>query len=426
MEMRRFSTSSCLGFCAISSVLALIIISKNASGEPLPAEAKQTACLYDVNLDLLYLSEAKGFSTDRGMVARNAASLLGSQKSAQVRTLGLRKSVFNFEWSLPRGVAVQISLRPDATGGNGDTFVRELDIRSGRTIEPMPSIHLLDEFRFIVKKPALEVHLGVEDTVLETVRVTPELLGFGLWVRGPEKSLAAGFSAPKLINIGNQNSSDAVGFGINIISGRDERHDRRVDESSGLGESPSKRDPYWGGSAKIGLDILDGSKAVVSAAISEEREEGATAKLQWYQAGMRRSLESANLLIAMEVRQFRESYKHESTEISDVSMTSVGVTSSFAVDPIHSLLIGFWSGAGEIHPLGSTARSLAVKGAQAEIGWQWHVEKQLDLVACGSREWRRDNSDLGGSTGGFSSGDGKRSSQSRIAIQLNYKVGGQI
>ena len=90
------------------------------------------------------------------------------------------------------------------------------------------------------------------------------------------------------------------------------------------------------------------------------------------------------------------------------------------------MLLGFWSGVGEIHPDGSVARSLAAKGVQAELGWRWNVEEQLELVAVGSREWRRDAHDAGGTIGGFPHGGGRRSAQSRIAIQLNYKLGGQI
>ena len=410
-------------------LVSVAIISGPAYGQSLQIQQKQTACLYDVNLDFLYLAEAEGFSSGKAAVIPNEVNLAGAAEGGNVRTLGLNRAIFNFEWTLPRGVGVQIALRPDAIGGNGGPVVRELDVRSGRVIEPMPSIHLLDEYRISIKKPSVEVYLGVEDSVLESIRVTPEVLGFGLWVRGPEKSMAVGFSAPKLVTIGNSQADDSLGFGLSLLSGRDERHDARTAEPAHFGESPSKRDPYWGGAAKFGARVLSGSKVVVSAAMIEERQDGAVTRIQWYQAGVRRSVigsSLAGLLVAMEVRQLRESFKQESTEISDVSLNSVGITSSVILDAENSVLLGFWSGVGEIHPDGSVARSLAAKGVQAELGWRWSIEEQLELVAVGSREWRRDAHDVGGTIGGFPHGDGRRSAQSRIAIQLNYKLGGQI
>ena len=414
---------------ASAVVVGGVVKSQDASGETVAPAQQQATCNYDVDLDFFYLGEASGLSSGRSAIMPAEGKLAGASESSAVRTLGLRKSAFNFQWNSPRGVGLQVSLRPDALGASGGPVIRELDVRSGRVVEKMPTIHLLDEYRLSISKPSAQVFLGVESAVLETIRVTPELVGFGLWIRGPEKSFSAGISAPTLVNIGEAKSEDSLGFGVSLLSGRDERHDSRTEDPLDFGASPSKRDPYWGGAVKFGAHVLSGSKVVVSTAMTEEKRDGATVRLHWYQAGVRRSLVRASkpgLLLAMEMRQLRETFKRENSEISDVTLTSVGITSAIILDIENSVLLGLWSGSGEIHPEGSVARSLPVKGVQVELGWLWHIEDQLELAAIASREWRRDGHDVGGTSGAFPHGDGMRSAQSRVGVQISYKLGGQI
>jgi hypothetical protein len=161
----------------------------------------------------------------------------------------------------------------------------------------------------------------------------------------------------------------------------------------------------------------------------EERQSGTKARLEWYGLGVRRSLGGAampKVEVAMEARQLRESFKLEGTDISDVSLTSVGVTSRLFRKSDEAALLGFWVGTGDIHPDGVLSVSRPTKGFQAEAGWSWVVEDQLEFVTMVSREWRRDGLESGGTQGGFKNGTSGRSVQSRFAIQMRYNIGGQI
>ena len=56
--MKRMLTGASIVHFVLVSVA---IISGPAYGQSLQIQQKQTACLYDVNLDFLYLAEAEGF-----------------------------------------------------------------------------------------------------------------------------------------------------------------------------------------------------------------------------------------------------------------------------------------------------------------------------------------------------------------------------
>lgn len=415
---------SCLALFLGFDMLAL-------AGEVAPG--KQTAFLYDIDMDFMYLTEARGFSTPKSSISAVNFSQAGLTASGSgTGTFGLKKAAFGFEWRLPRGVGFQASVRPDAAQDRdvGTTEpTRELDTRSGRVVEEMPSIHFLDEYRLIVKKQSVEARVGVESSTLESFRVTPDLLGFGLRVRGPEKSFSAGIYAPEVFYLGESKSDDVVGFGLGVLSGRDERHDGRSGESTEIGESPAKRDPYWGASASLSANLAGQTRLALAAAMIEERQLGAKMRQEWYGLGVRRSLGGALLskaIVAIEARQLRESFRMEGTEISDVRLMSFGVTSMLYRNSDEAALLGFWVGTGDIHPEGVLSTSRSAKGFQAEAGWRWLVEEQLEFVTMVSREWRRDGAEFGGTQGGFVYGSTNRSAQSRFAIQMLYKIGGQI
>ena len=425
-------SKTCSSWRVAGLLTLLFCFDKSALAGEMTA-GREVAFLYGVDFDFMYLTEAKGLPVNKGSGAASTYKPVQLSASGDgTATFGLKKAALDFEWRMPRGLAFQATVRPDAVqeGDSGGTeLARELDTRSGRVVEEMPRVHFLDQYRLIIKKQAVEARIGVESSTLERFTVAPELLGFGLRVRGPEKSFSAGIYAPEVVFLGESKSDNVIGFGLGVLSGRDERHDGRDGETAEVGESPSKRDPYWGACASLGANLAGGTRASLAVAMIEERQSGAKARQEWYALGLRRGLDGTLLpkvVVAMEARQLRESFRIDGTEISDVTLMSVGVTSMLYRNSEEAALLGFWVGTGDIHPEGVLSVSRPVKGYQAEAGWRWLVEEQLEFVTMVSREWRRDGLESGGTRGGFLNGSSSRSAQSRFAIQMRYNIGGQI
>jgi hypothetical protein len=393
---------------------------------------KAASMFYRFDMDFFYLTELKGFSSSRNNDPQKPSIIETPAEPSQSGTFGLGKSVIELDWFLPRGTGVEIVLRPDAVKYSGQMSEPvELDTRSGRVAEELPSIHFLDEYRLVFKKASVESHLGVERSILQDFSVAPNILGFGLRVLGPMKSFAMGLSLPQAFKIGDNASgrSQEFSFGADVLSGRDDRHDGRVGVVAEVGETPAKNEPYWGAALKldgrVGYDLRFG----VTAAGAEERASGGRRYLQWYQAGLRRDVVAegnSKLLLAMEIRQLRETYDNPLTKISDVSLTSVGITSAFYWSESQAAFAGIWLATGDIHLDSTLSSSRTTRAMQFDFGWKWLIEDQIEFVTALSREWRRDGQDGGGTTGGFRHGSSNRSAQSRFALQLNYRIGGQM
>lgn len=383
--------------------------------------------LYGVDLDFLFLDELAAINRPAkidGPLPAMSTDL--DVPSAMSPTLGLRASRLNLEWRFSRGVSVQLVLRPDAAGAG--TY-REVDTRAGRVVEESPSIHFLDEYRLLYRAASSVVKFGVEREILESFRVTPDMLDFGLRVRGPEKAMVMGCDIPHLTLFDEGHSNSFMGVSIAALSGRDERHDARYQDLGGIGESPAKKDPYWGGTLATSLVFGGDTRLGLALALMEERVDGIKVRDQWYQAGLRRSVatsDGGHWLVAMEARQLRQGFHVEGTNISDVSMSSIGVTSSYERHSGEGPMLGLWIGSGDIHPLSVLSQSKPTKATQANFGWHWTMEDFIGVSAMVSREWRRDGSELGGSHGGFAHGDSHRSAISRLAVSVRYLLGGQI
>jgi hypothetical protein len=351
------------------------------------------------------------------------------QPLADSGSLGLARSSIGLGWYFPRGAGVEVVLRPD--GLNNGLAATELDTRSGSTVEEASSIHFFDEFRIIVKRPSLESHVGVVGQTLENYAVSPDVLGFGLRVQGPKKSFAAGFSSPDLFQVGTygESSKVAIGVGIDILSGRDDRHDSKTGSHRDSGERPAKREPYWGGSASLNVKFGDRLKLGFTLASLQERAETGIRQLEWLQLALRQRIEVSSfpkLLVGLEGRHLKQNYDKTETKVADVKLTSVGLTSAVDMPADEKLFVAIWYGSGLIHPEGILSSSVSATGLQSELGWSWMVEDHLELVAVASREWRRDGNVGGGSHGGFGEGAYGRSSQSRFALRISYSMGDQI
>jgi hypothetical protein len=390
------------------------------------------AFLYDVNLEFLFLDELSALNrpahVDFGNNHSKPEGLMWASTSDRTSspTMGLRLAKFGFDWRVSSKFSVELVLRPDAAG---DALVREVDTRAGQVIEESPSVRFIDQYQFIYRPSSSSVRLGVEKEVMESYRVVADTLDFGLRVRGPEKAMAAVFDMPKLFEFNQGRDGAGVGVSAAALSGRDERHDRRHYESGGSGESPAKKDPYWGVSGSVTWTLEGDSRFGIGMATIEERFDGMKVRNQWYQAGLRRDTALANggrWLLAMEARQLRQGFALEGTDISSVSLSSVGITTSYERLKGEGPMMGLWIGSGELHPVGVLSESKPAKGSQLNFGWRWQMEDSLEVSALIAREWRRDGAMGGGTKGGFVHGDSTRSALSRFAVGVRYLTGGQI
>ncbi len=415
----------------IFSFMWAVVWSVPAIGENLKPEpiGKANTLLYRFNLELLYLTDIRGFSSKSPEATLDRFQDDGFSPYADTASIGLAGSEFDLSWYVPRGAGVEIALRSDALNAGAQST--ELDSRSGQVVEAAPSVHFLDEYRIVIKRPSLESHLGVVNRTFEDYSAMPELLGFGLRVQGPRKFFALGFSTSDLFRLGSstEGGQGAIGVGFDILSGRDDRHDARTGSSSESGESPAKREPYWGGAANMSLKYGDGFKVGFTASAVQERGETGMRQVEWYQLALRRTIESTllpRLTLGMEGRQLKQTYDKAETKIANVHLTSIGFNSSVAMPGSEKLFIGVWFGTGAIHPKGVLSSAVTARGMQSVIGWSWMLEDQLELVTAASREWRRDGNVGGGSRGGFGEGSSGRSSQSRFALKIIYTIGDQI
>ncbi len=385
------------------------------------------AFLYDFAIDFLFLDELAGLNRPtKSSSSYTRMNMSGDVAQQPTATLGLRSAKFGLEWRISRKLAIELALRPDAV--NGEDY-REVDTRAGRVIEQAPSVRVLDQYRLIYRALSSTLRLGVEREVLESYRVINDTLDFGLRVRGPEKSMLAGFEIPKLVDFNQGKNGHGIGIAAAALSGRDERHNYRSQQDSGRGESPAKKDPYWGGAAGATWVMEGDTRLGLSAATMEERSAGIKVRSNWYHLGLRRHTtmsDGGRWLVAMEARQLLQVFAREGTYISDVSLSSVGLTSRYERRSGEGPLFALWIGAGELHPEGTLTESKPARGTQFNLGWQWLMEESLYVSAMVSREWRRDGQLGGHQSGGFARGSSMRSALSRFAIGVSYLTGGQL
>jgi hypothetical protein len=412
----------------VSIIFLLFSSSVFGQSEKSVPTGKASTVLYRFSLDLGLLTEVRGFAQ-----GRSARQDVGSQQdstvvSANTPSFGLSRSALDLAFYVPRGAGVELSLRPDAL--NVPANAKEIDTRSGRVIEEMPSVQLLDEYRLVFKHTQVQSHLGVISRVLDDYAVSPELLGFGLRVQGPQKSFAAGFSANDLFKTGQSSiGAHSLALSLDILGGRNDRHDARIGRSSEIGESPAKREPYWGGSFQAKLALGEALKLGIGGVTLQERAETGIRQIDWYQFAVRQKFESVipwPLQVSFEARHLRQAHERSETTISDIKLTSVGLLTSTDFRSSHQIHAGVWFGDGQMHPEGVLSNSVPVRGIQSEIGSSWFLEEQLQLTTAVTREWRRDGKFGGGYRGGFGEGQNGRSTQSRFAVRLSYKIGDQI
>ena len=420
--MGRRLLNSLITMCALELIASRMCV----AGEEIRTNNVR-AFLYEVDVDFLFLDELSALNrpskTDGYM--KNIGPITEADKSLSP-TLGLRSAELGLDWRVSAKFKVLMVLRPDAAGGG---HYQEVDTRAGRVVEESPSIHFLDQYRLIYQPSASSLRIGVENEVLESYRVVPETLDFGLRVRGPEKAMAAGFDIPKLVEFNQGRDGAGIGVSTAALSGRNERHDSRHQEAGGSGESPAKKDPYWGAAAALTWTLEGETRIGIGMATLEERTDGVKVRNQWYQAGVRKAADISSggrWLLAMEARQLRQSFALEGTEISSVSLSSVGITTSYERRSGEGPMLGVWVGSGELHPPGVLSESKPSKGSLLNFGWQWRMEDALQISMLVSREWRRDGGVGTGDTGGFIDGDSSRSVMSRMAVGVRYFTGGQF
>lgn len=414
------------GLCVIAAGMGESLFGET---EKNPNSAKATTVLYRFNLDLMYLTEFRGFSKDQGFRLDPILSRGIGNLTPATASLGLARSSLEVSWQLPRGAGVEVSLRPDAVA-TGEA-VSEIDTRSGRVVETQPDIHFLDTYRIVLKRSGIETYIGVKANVFEDFTYSPELLGFGLRVQGPRKSFGLGFKSSDLFGGGGDLNyrHTRVAVAVDVLGGRSDRHDSKVGSTNDIGESPSKKEPYWGGSIQAKINYGDGLRLGGGGISVQERAESGLRQIDWYQFAIGHNFGASNslpLLIAMEARHLKETYQKSEAKISDVFLTSFGLTSSLGMRSSERVLLSVWLGNGAIHPEGILSSSVSAKGLQADIGWRWMLDEQLELTTMASREWRRDGKPDGGSRGGFGDSKSGRSTQSRFALRVSYNIGDQI
>ena len=386
--------------------------------------AKQPSLLYKVDAEFTYLDTFPGSQSLSTSTADDSTE--GDSGADPSPTLGLRRAAFDLEWQMPRGLSLFVSLRPDAgTGGDDKAQRREVDTRAGRVIEESPTVHLLDEYRVTYRARGAETRFGVERYAVSPYRLSGEILDFGLRPRGPEKVFAASVFVPTIYEA---QSGGKLSLTASAIGGRDERSDSRYGGTGGAGQSPAKRDPYWGGVSQVEYSLPDVLRTGLAFAFLEERKSGIKIKNGLYQFGIRRSIDSdatTSLSLAVEARQLRQSYELEGATIADQSLSSIGLTGLIGRKSGEGVLFGVWSGTGNLHPEGLLTNSYATRGQQVVGGWQWLLEDVLRVSAHVAREWRVDHGSEGRG-GGFADGDDHKAAINRIAIDARFLLNGQI
>jgi hypothetical protein len=415
-----------LGF-GIPALIATFIFSARPAQSAALTSGKRESVLYNIDAGFLYLSPYPG-SQGKSAASTDPDSAEGSRATSDPSpTLGLRHAAFDLEWQMPRGLTFAVTLRPDAGAAEESAAIRrEVDTRAGRVIEASPTVKLLDAYRLSFRAVNAETRFGIERHAVSPYRLAGEALDFGLRPRGPEKTFAFGVFVPSILA-----TSDSARLGLTAmaIGGREERADSVRGESGGGGQSPAKRDPYWGGVAQLDYNLPDLMSAGVAFAFMEERKSGIKVKNGLYQFGIRRSIENGvntNLTLAVEARQLRQTYELEGSAIPDQSLSSVGLTGVLGRKSGEGILFGVWTGAGDLHPQGSMARSDTSRGHQVMGGWQWMLEDALRISAHVAREWRVDHDTGGRGSGGFADGDTHKGALSRVAIEARYMLNGQI
>jgi hypothetical protein len=402
----------------VAGLLFFVALMSNAFGQ---SSTKQVSVLYDTDISFSYLTPS---AVSRSDIDRSSDSSNSSNQADEPSpTLGMRKALFGIEWRLPRSVNFTVGLRPDA-GPSGNAT--ELDTRAGRVLESAASVKLLDQYSVSYKIQSSLVSMGVENRLIEPERLSGEELDFGLRPRGPEKAFAVTCDAAHLLE-----SSGGGGLSLTLkaTGGRDERNDSRHHASGGVGDTPAKKDPYWGGLVQTSLLLNDDMRFGFAVAFLEERQSGIKVKNSIYQIGVRRNIEIENsrrLTLALEGRQLRQTFDKTGLSMAAQSLSSIGITSVFGRKSGEGVVLGIWTGTGDLHANGNVARSFVSKGHQISAGWQWMMEDVLKVSAVVARDLRIDHDSDGRQIGGFKTSEGYESSITRLALSVNYVLSGQL
>jgi hypothetical protein len=151
--------------------------------------------------------------------------------------------------------------------------------------------------------------------------------------------------------------------------------------------------------------------------------------MEWYQFATKWILDASvfsQVAFGVEVRHVRQQYQRSVVEIADEYLSSFGFTSAVGDPKAERLTFSVWYGEGRMHPEGVVSSAVSARGLQAQLGWIWLVDDQLELFTAVARDWRRDGSPDGGTQGGFGPASDGRSVQNRFVLRLSYSLGDRI
>ena len=213
---------------------------------------------YGLDLDLAYIDELSN------TFSKNSIEPMSRRVEASTtsRTLGLRRARFAPWWVLPYQSRLDLVLRPDAIGDEGEQR-REFDARSGPVYRDRPKIQLLDAYYFTAMVGSLDLSVGVFEEIASRQWAFEPLLEFGLEAQLPQRFAAVrgGWQQYKR----PPETPDSVppsGYGIEVfvLTGDQDRAEVREESSETFDKTPTAKDSHYG--VAMSLSRVDGSRNV--------------------------------------------------------------------------------------------------------------------------------------------------------------------
>lgn len=391
------------------------------------SSANTTQVSYDLDAALLYSDVWSGLSGLAAIAPADPISSPADETAATYRTLGLRHMKMGVQWITPRRLKAFILLRPDAAGTSG-AVLRETDTRSmGLNITKSSEIHLLDLYELSVLRDSVTFSVGVRDEILAGYAAYAEVLAFGLEPQGPRKSFGVYLDMPSLAGFGEDGR---FGLKMAALNGNDDRHSARNISETSRDEAPAGQTPYWGGALGGEFSLGDASAFGVGVSSTERKLVDGKATENFYELGIRRftSLMGRELRVAMDVRQFRETFKATLNNVATTAGSSASLTLAAEVLTGRVALLGVRAGTLSRQAPDDIAKAVPARGLQAEVGMRAWLGEGMEASGIVTREWckgkMQGNSES--QQGCFGEGDNRRVTISRVAFQLSYRTGGSL
>lgn len=375
-----------------------------------------TTVAYRVDASLMQIDRFRRPAVLAPMIKSEAAS----------RALGLGKLRLALDVQAGESGLMSLVLRPDAANrtpdiGGGQAF--EIDTRTGKSYQPMPTVRLLDAYQFhLLRGSSLGLAAGVWEELTETRLSYPNLLAFGLTAQLPAK-----FSGGRLR--WQPHGEEARDFGVDLyVFQGDEDRTEVVDRGdTSLDEAPLARDPHqtsavvgdWGVSKNLRLGFVLG--------FGDSAELGGRRSEQFGQFTGRwlQRIREHEVIVSWDGRRVMEQWRMELVKVAPRVQQSLSLTSSFSIVPQHWALMGVHLGTSQHAKDDQTPGELrSYQGWQGDIGYQAQLGQGFTVTLLLNQERRRMTTTGESERGGILDGTVDRSMVRRMGLQLDYLLHG--